>query len=329
MTNSRAPLPQRPQSGAFLDLASVDRGDLDLSPLMASCAVWKLYEATPPEQVAERIADAEVVVTNKVVVGEEHLRSATRLRLVCVAATGTNNVDLEAATRLGIAVRNVLGYATPSVVQHCLARILSHFSRLPEYRASVAAGDWCRSEHFCLLDHPIDEIAGKTLGIVGFGELGRALARAAECLGMAVLVAARPGGDERAGRIPLSDLLPRVNVLSLHCPLTPETQGLIGASELRRMKPDALLMNTARGGIVDEPALADALRAGWIGAAALDVLSVEPPPPGHPLLAPDIPNLSLTPHVAWASRGARQRLLEGVAANIEASGWLPRPTVVG
>lgn len=306
----------RPRLGVFLDLASIDRGDLDLTRLTAACATWELHAATSPGQVLERIAAAEVAVVNKVVLDAEALRAAPHLRLVCVAATGTNNVDLAAAARLGIAVRNVTGYATPSVVQHCLARILSHFTRLPEYRASVAAGDWSRSAHFCLLDHPIDEIAGKTLGIVGFGELGQAVARAAQCLGMEVLVAARTGGDERPGRVPLADLLGRVDVLSLHCPLTPETRGLIGVAELRRMRPDALLINTARGGIVDEPALAQALRQGWIGAAALDVLSAEPPPPDHPLLAADIPGLSLTPHVAWASRGARQRLLDGVARNI-------------
>lgn len=313
--------PPRPRSGVCLDLESIDRADLDLTRLRSACADWELHAATRPEQVAERIARAQVVVTNKVVLGDEQLRAAPRLRLICVAATGTNNVDLKAAARLGIGVRNVAGYATPAVVQHCLARILSHFARLPEYRAAVAAGDWCRSRHFCLLDHPIEEVAGRRLGIVGFGELGRALARAAECLGMEVLIAARPGGDDRPGRIPLAQLLPLVDVLSLHCPLTESTHGLIGVPELKRMRPDALLLNTARGGIVDEPALARALREGWIGAAALDVLSVEPPPADHPLLAPDIPNLSITPHVAWASRGARQRLIDAVAGNIEGFGW--------
>ncbi len=308
---------KRPQRGVFLDLASTDRGDLDLGRLSAACAAWAFHEATRPDQVLERLSAAEVVVTNKVVLGAALLRSLPRLRLICVAATGTNNVDLEAAAALGIAVRNVTGYATASVVQHCFACILSHVTRLPDYRASVAAGDWCRSAHFGLLDHPIEEIAGQTLGIVGFGELGRAVARLAECFGMAVLTAARPGGDDRPGRIPLHELLPRVDVLSLHCPLTPQTRGLIGAPELALMKPRALLLNTARGGIVDEPALAAALRAGQLGAAVLDVLSVEPPPPHHPLLAPDIPNLFLTPHVAWASRAARQRLIDAVAANIQ------------
>lgn len=317
-TSSSSSRPRRdgPERGVFLDLASIDRGDLDRSALLDSCRVWDLHPATAPEQVVERIRRAQVVVTNKVVLDATLLRGAPSLRLVCVAATGTNNVDLDAATRLGIQVRNVRGYATASVVQHVFALILSHFTRLADYRAAVARGDWSRSDHFCLLDYPIEAVDGRTLGIVGLGELGRAVARIAQCLGMEVLVSQRPGGDSRTGRLPLSELLPRVDVLSLHCPLTPETQGLIGPNELARMRPDALLVNTARGGIVDERALVAALRAGRIGGAALDVLSQEPPPPTLPILAPDIPNLILTPHVAWASRAARQRLLDGVAANI-------------
>jgi len=306
----------RPGRAVFLDLASIDRGDLDLSPLRAACAAWDLHPLTRPSEVAQRIRDAETVVTNKVVLTESLLRGAPRLRLLCVAATGTNNVDLDAARALGIPVRNVSGYATHSVVQHVFALILSHFTRLPDYRASVARGDWCRSPHFALLAHPIEEIAGRTLGIVGYGELGRAVARVAECFGMEVLVARRTAADHRAERIPLPELLRRVDVLSLHCPLTRETRGLIGERELAWMKPDALLVNTARGGIVDEIALIEALRSGRLGGAALDVLTEEPPPPDHPLLQPDIPNLVITPHVAWASRASRQRLLDAVARDI-------------
>lgn len=311
-----------PALGVFLDLRSVDRGDLDLSNLRAACARWEMHPASRPSEVAERIADAQVVVTNKVVLNAELLKSAKALRLVCVAATGTNNVDLEAAASLGIPVRNVTGYATASVVQHVFAVILSHFTRLADYRADVNTGAWSRAEFFCLLDHPIEEIAGRTLGIVGLGELGGGVARIAEAFGMRVLIARRNESDTRPGRLPLRELLPQVDVLSLHGPLTTETRGLIGAAELGLMKPDALLVNTARGPIVNEVALAAALRAGQIGGAALDVLSKEPPPPDHPLLAPDIPNLILTPHVAWASRGARQRLLDAVARNISGY-WTP------
>ena len=306
-----------PGHGVFLDLASIDRGDLELTRLRSACASWDLHLATGAGRVAERIRTARVVVTNKVVLDEALIRNAASLRLVCVAATGTDNVDLDAAAALRIEVRNVPGYATPSVVQHVFALILGHFTRLADNRASVARGDWSRSPQFCLLEHPSEEVAGRSLGIIGLGELGGSVARVARCLGMEVLVARRPGGDSRPGRLPLMELLPQVDVLSLHCPLTPETRHLIGPAELARMKPDALLVNTARGGLIDEEALATALRAGRIGGAALDVLSQEPPPPDHLLLASDIPNLTLTPHVAWASRAARQRLLDAVAANIQ------------
>jgi glycerate dehydrogenase len=304
--------------GVVLDLATIDTGDISLAHLAATCRAWTHHRATPADAVAERIAEAQVVVTNKVVLDRARLAATPGLRLVCIAATGTNNVDLAAARELGIAVTNVTGYATPAVVQHVFAGILAHATRMQDYRASVAAGDWSRSGQFCLLDHPIHEIAGRRLGIVGYGELGRAVARVAEAFGMEVLIAQRPGGPPEAGRLPLAELLPRVHVLSLHCPLADNTRGLIGAAELAAMRPDALLINTARGGIVDEAALAEALRRGQIAGALVDVLGTEPPPPDHPLLAPDIPNLTVTPHCAWASREARQRLIDGVAANIAA-----------
>jgi len=310
------PSAARPRLGVFLDLESVDRGDLDRRRLRAACEHWDLHPATRPGEVAARIREAEVVVTNKVVLDANLMCAAPALRLVCIAATGTNNVDLNAAARLGIPVRNVRGYATASVVQHVFAVILSHYTRLADYRASVAAGAWSRAPHFCLLDHPIEEIAGRTLGIIGLGELGSAVARVAQAFGMGVLIARRNDADTRPGRVALRDLLPRVDVLSLHCPLTSETRGLIGAAELELMRRDALLINTARGGIVDETDLLEALRHRRIGAAALDVLTREPPPADHPLLAAGIPNLSITPHIAWASRAARQRLLDAVADNI-------------
>jgi glycerate dehydrogenase len=305
-------------AAVFLDLETVDRGDLDLSPLRAALPHWTLHSHTGPDQVARRIADAPVAVTNKVVLGRAELQAAPGLELVCVAATGTNNVDLDAAAELGVAVANVRGYATPAVVQHVFALILALTTRLPQYREAVAGGAWQRARQFCMLDFPIRELQGRTLGIVGYGELGRAVGRVAKAFGMKVLVARRPGGPPTGGRVPLDDLLRRVDVLSLHCPLADSTRGLIGARELGLMRPDALLVNTARGGIVDEPALAEALRAGTIGGAGVDVLRVEPPSGGNPLLEPDIPNLIVTPHTAWASRDARQRLIGEVAANIEA-----------
>ncbi len=301
---------------SFLDLESVARGDLDLSPLEAAFPRWRWHAATALGQVAARTRGARILVTNKVLVERSAICQAPGLELVCVAATGTNNVDLEAARERGIAVCNVTGYATPSVVQHVFALILCLVTRLNSYQAAVAAGAWQRSPHFCLLDFPIGELAGRTLGIVGHGELGRRVAEMGRAFGMQVLVAQRPGGPQQAQRLPLTQLLPRVDVLSLHCPLTPQTKNLLGRAQLGLMRSDALLINTARGGLVDEQALADALRAGRLGGAGVDVLSEEPPVSGSPLLARDIPNLVVTPHIAWASRESRQRLVLGVAENI-------------
>lgn len=305
--------------GVLLDRESLDVGDLDLAGLFATLPAWDSHVATAPADTAERVCAASVVVTNKVVLDEAVLSRAARLKLIAVAATGTNNVDLEAARRRGIAVCNVTGYATPTVVEHLFALLLALTRRLDDYRLALAAGRWHESRQFCLLDFPLRELRGRTLGIVGFGELGRAVAHTArEGFGMEVLVAARPGSQPTPGRVALEELLARADVVSLHTPLTPETRGLIGARELALMRPDALLLNTARGGIVDESALAAALRAGRLGGAGFDVLAVEPPRAESPLLAPGIPNLIVTPHVAWASREARQRLLDQVAQNIRA-----------
>jgi glycerate dehydrogenase len=305
-------------SGVLLDVATIDQGDLDLSALDRVCGHWRHYPHSKPAEVLERIGHAQVAVTNKVVFDRPVLERVSDLRLICIAATGTNNVDLDAARKRGIAVANVVRYATPSVVQHVFALILALTTRLPDYQRAVASGAWQQHERFCLMDFPIRELAGRTLGIVGYGELGQAVARVAEAFGMQVLIAQRPGGAPAEGRMPLETLLPQVDVLSLHCPLTDATRGLIGARELGLMRSDALLINTARGGIVDEQALANALRAGTIGGAGVDVLSAEPPRQGNPLLAPEIPNLIVTPHIAWASREARQRVIEEIAANIQA-----------
>ena len=302
----------------FLDLASVDRGDLDLAALHQAAASWATYAQTPAELTAARIGDAAVAVTNKVVIDRAVMAGCPGLRLICVAATGTNNVDLEAARERGIAVCNVTGYATPSVVQHVLALMLALTTRLAEHAAAAQDGRWAASDLFCVLDFPFRELAGKTLGIVGYGELGRGVARVAEAFGMSVLVAQRPGAPPQEGRLPLDELLARSDVVTLHVPLADNTRGLIGERELALMRPDALLIDTARGGIVDEAALIAALRAGRLGGAGVDVLAVEPPRGGSPLLEALPPNLIVTPHVAWASRESRQRLLDGVARNIEA-----------
>lgn len=304
--------------GVFLDRDTVDNGDMDLSVLEAQLPEWCFYGITSAAELHPRIANATVIISNKVLLDDEALAAAPHLRLICIAATGTNSVDLEAATRHGIAVCNVRGYATPSVVQHTFAVMLSLSMRLGRYRRAVMRGEWQQSPHFSMLDYPIHELAGKTLGIVGYGELGKNVAKVAEAFGMRVLISQRPGDVPRPDRLPLHELLPQADVLSLHCPLTPETRNLIGEKELALMKPTALLINTARGGIVDEVALADTLRDHRLGGAAVDVLTTEPPRSGNPLLANDIPNLIITPHIAWASVEARQRLLEQIGLNIAA-----------
>ena len=302
--------------GVILDADSLGPG-LDLARLRGQLDSWDWHGQTDPGEVAPRIRDADVVITNKVVLDAEAFAGANQLQLVCVAATGVNNVDLDAARGHGVTVCNATGYGTPSVVQHTFALMLALATRLPDYQAAVRTGEWSRSPFFCLLDFPITELAGKTLGVIGYGTLGQGVATIARAFGMEVQVAARPGATEiPEDRVAVGDLLEQADVLTLPCPLTKATRGLIGRAELERMKPDALLVNTARGGIVDEAALADALRAGTIGGAGMDVLTQEPPRDGNPLLADDIPNLIVTPHSAWGSQAARQRLVEQVADRI-------------
>ena len=299
----------------FLDHASLDLDDLDMTPLRQVFGELVLHDSTKAGQVAARLQGAQVAISNKVPLDAATLQACPELRLILVSATGTNNVDLNAARAQGITVANCQGYGTASVAQHALMLLLALATRLPDYQNAIRAGAWQRASQFCLLDFPIIELQGKTLGILGHGELGGAFARLAEALGMHVLYGALPGRPARADRLHLHQLLPQVDALSLHCPLTEQTRHLIGAAELALMKPQALLLNTARGGLVDEQALADALRAGHLGGAALDVLSEEPPRHGNPLLAADIPRLIITPHNAWGSREARQRIVGQLAEN--------------
>ncbi|MBU1190792.1 MAG: 2-hydroxyacid dehydrogenase [Gammaproteobacteria bacterium] len=303
--------------GVVLDLATLHPEDLDLSALRATLPHWDLHDHSSASNVVERLQDAEVVITNKFVLDAELLAQTPKLKLICVAATGTNNIDLSAASERGIAVTNVTGYATPSVVEHVFALILSLQRRLSEQHRA-AHERWPNQRGFCVLDIPIQELRGKTLGIVGYGELGRAVANIGTAFGMCVLIAQRPGGDSRSNRAPLDEVLHNADVLSLHCPLTQTTRNLIGTRELALMKPTALLINTARGGIVDEPALVSALQNKQLGGAGIDVLIEEPPRHGNPLLEIQLPNLIVTPHIAWASREARQRLVNGLTENIRA-----------
>lgn len=306
-----------PPRSCLLDVDSLGPG-LDFARLFEATGPCAQYGGTHPSEVSARLAGIEVAVSNKVRLDADALAEADRLQLVCVAATGTNNVDLTAARERGITVCNATGYATPAVVQHTFALILALATNLEHYHAAARDGRWAAHEHFCLLDAPIVELAGRKLGLIGHGELGRSVARLGEAFGMEVLVAARPGQSPADGRVAFDEVIERADVISLHCPLTEDTRGLIGAAELARMQPSTFLVNTARGGIVDEAALADALRTGTIAGAGVDVLSEEPPRNGNPLLAGDIPNLVLTPHSAWGTLASRQRLIDQVADNIEA-----------
>lgn len=305
--------------GVFLDLDTVSHlGDVDVVPLRRILSELREYGASSPEQVIERAAAADVVFTNKVKIDAKILKQLQQVRLVCVAATGTDNVDLDAARHRGVAVCNVPAYSTRSVVQQVFAFILSLTQHLDEYEKLLRQGAWRRAPQYTLLDYPIRELAGKRLGILGYGDIGKAVAEVGEAFGMQVLLGARNVNDKRSARLPLAELLPQVDVLTIHLPLVPETRNLIGGKELALMKRDALLINCARGGIVDEQALAQALKVGKLGGAGIDVLSEEPPVHGNPLLEPEIPNLIVTPHIAWATREARQRVINEMALNIEA-----------
>lgn len=302
----------------FLDYESLDKNDLDFSQLNAAFDELILYPSTTTEQVLARVEHADVIISNKVLISAETIAQSKQLKLILISATGTNNVDLDAAKSKGIVICNCQGYGTSAVAQHTLTLMLALATSLLKYDRAVKKGQWNKSPIFCLLDFPVVELSGKTLGIIGYGALGQAVAKLAEAFGMQVLVGALPSRPQHQARIPFADLLPQVDFLSLHCPLTDETRDLIDAQALNAMKKSAFLINCARGGIVDEQALADALRQGKIAGAATDVLSVEPPKQGNVLLAEDIPNLIITPHSAWGSVDARQRIVNQMVENFEA-----------
>ena len=312
----------------FLDFGTVSHGDLDTTSLERVLPGITLHATSTDTEVDERIAGCEFILTNKLRITRARMRAVPGLRFIGLTATGTNNIDLEAAKELGIAVCNIRDYCTVSLVQHVLGVMLLLTHRFREYGQAAIDGTWARSDQFTVAAAPIRELSGKVLGIVGYGSLGKAVAKAArDALGMRVLVAERPGtppgreADTSSSigpvRVTLDELLRTADVLSLHCPLTPATTGLIGRHELALMKPDALLINTARGALVDLDALVAALKGGDLGGAAIDVLPQEPPVDGSPLFEPGIPNLIVTPHIAWAALEARQRAVDELALNVE------------
>ncbi|MCC5881374.1 MAG: D-2-hydroxyacid dehydrogenase [Halomonas sp.] len=294
----------------ILDAASLGP-DVDLAPIREHLDVLDVHQASTTEQSRERLAGAQVAIVNKVVLDGATLDALPDLKLICVLATGTNNIDMPTAERLGIPVQNVTAYGTASVAQHTLMLILTLANRLPLYQRDVAAGRWNRSPFFCLMDHGTLQLEGKHLAIVGQGELGSRVAALAEAFGMRVSFAARPGNEGNDTRPGIAELAPEADVISLHCPLTDATRHLFDARLIASLKPAALLVNCARGGIIDEEAALSALRAGRLGGLGVDVLPVEPPRDGHPLLdALSEPlNLIVTPHNAWITPEARQRIV--------------------
>lgn len=278
---------------------------------------WQEFPSTQPGEVAERLNGAQVAVTNKVKLPKEILEKLPDLGLIAVAATGTNNVDVDYCRKRGILVSNIRDYANSSVPEHVFCLILALKRSLISYKRDILL--WRQSDQFCLPLHPIGDISGSTFGIVGFGALGRRVAEIAGAFGAEVLVAERKAASGcRDGYTPFQTVLEQSDILSLHCPLNDETRNLIGHAELRKMKRNALLINTARGGLVDEEALAGALKEGRIGGAGFDVLSEEPPVTGNPLLDLELPNFLLTPHIAWTSTAALAALSSQLIANIDA-----------
>ncbi len=302
----------------FLDFATMGPG-LDVSALRALLPELEIFDATSSEQLAMRIRDTEIVLTNKARFSSELLSDNPSLRLIGLTATGTDNVNLVSARQHGVAVCNIRGYCSESVAEHVFGCLLSLSHNLTRYDAAVKRGDWQQSEDFCLLSYPIRELSGMTLGIVGYGALGKAVAKIAKAFGMTVIISARPGTSTiENGLVSFDELLQRSDAVSLHCPLTPATAGLFAAEEFRKMKSGAILINTARGALVDTSALAAALQNGDIAAAAVDVLPQEPPVDGDPLLDYDGPNLIITPHIAWGTNEARQAAIDELVANVAA-----------
>ena len=302
-------------SAVFLDAGSMG-DDLPLTCLNELLPNLVCYPHTSVEDVGQRIADAQIIIVNKVKLGEAQFDEAKNLKLIVLTATGSDNIDIAAAARKGITVCNVKGYSVYSVPQHALTLMLMLATRVHQYTEDVSRGHWSKANHFSLLNHPITELKDKSLAIVGYGTLGQQLEQLVKPFAMRILLCNIPGRPEQNGRIDFQQALVDADFVSLHCPLTAQTQSMIGESEFKRMKSTACLINTARGQLVDEQALASALKSGQIAGAGIDVLSQEPPPLDHPLLDHEIPNLILTPHNAWGSIESRQELLKGVVANI-------------
>ena len=304
----------------FLDYGTMGSADLDLSPLEKVLPELQVFDKTELDQRVDRIQGADVVLTNKARLDRDVLKLADSVKYIGLAATGTDNIDLEYCLERRIAVCNLVAYCTQSVTEHVFAVLLNLTHSIGRFHSLVRAGEWQRSDNFCRLDFPIRELSAMTLGIVGHGELGRSVERVALQFGMKVIIARRRGqaAEEGDGRHDLETVLRESDALTLHCPLTDETRHLINAQSLSLMKASAILINTARGGLVDSAALVAALNNRTIAAAGIDVLAQEPPVEGDPLIDYSGDNLIITPHIAWATREARQNAIVELAKNYTA-----------
>lgn len=302
----------------FLDCQTFS-STIDFTAIEQQVSEVLYYGNTSAEQVLERCKNMEVLITNKVVLTAELLAQLPTLKLICIAATGYNNIDIKAAKALGIAVTNVSGYAGQSVAQYVLAQILEYYQQTCHHNANTEQGHWQKSESFCYHGNAITELSGKTLGIVGYGNLAQAVIKLADAFNMNVLISERVNNPEiRKGRVSFDQVISQADILSLHCPQTTDTENLINADVLNKMKPTAMLINTARGALVNSADLLSALTSKQIAYAVLDVLEQEPPPADHPLLNAKLANLKITAHIAWASNEAQQRLVDLLSKNIAA-----------
>lgn len=305
--------------GVFLDKASIDPQGIDFSMLDDALSDWQYFDRTATTEIAHRIQNAELVVTNKVPLSREHLLQAKKLKCICVAATGFDHINVRTAQELGIVVCNVDNYSTPGVVQHTFGLMIGLLSQIANYHQLVLQGAWASAKTFCVGDFQTYELYGKTLGIIGYGRIGKSVEKVAQAFGMKVIVAEHKTAlNVRPGRVAFQDMLAQADIISLHCPLSAQTRNLIGAHEIKQMKSSAFLINVSRGGLIDEEALYEALKNGQLRGAALDVLAQEPPSPDNPLLSPQCPNILLSPHIAWNTVESRQRLVNELAHNVAA-----------
>ena len=303
----------------FLDYQSMKPEELDFEKLAIAATEFVTHDYTLPEHVADRIQGFEIVLLNKVKFERKHFEAASDLKLILVSATGTDNVDKSAAQDHSVVVCNVAAYGTSSVSQHTLMLMLMVATQAERYRDAVKIGRWSESPMFCLMDYPIIDLAGRTLGLVGYGELGRAVGQLAEAFGMRVLVMGRKGisYDDGSERVSFDVILEQSDFVSLHGLLNDQTSRMMNRNAFKKMKPGSFLINTARGGLIDEDALCDALESGHLAGAGLDVVTTEPPAKNSRLLNFQHPNLVITPHSAWASRESRQRIVDIMQANLE------------